>query len=540
MYKRQAVYLEPSEPSTCKYVMVLHTPPEGVPVPEPTPRPTPRPSADPTTAPTPTPEPTMKPTRFTGDCDVDAPSCDDCCARNCADVSGADDLDFSGAAGGGDACVCFVGDASFKTVTGTAGDDCLFVAGDYATVDGGAGGDDIVLYGGKLSRAFGGAGEDKIVVNQKGENVLQGDDQYVLVEGGAGDDAIEVLKSFVHAKGGDGDDDITVGSADGSQLKRVHAWGGDGDDVVTAGHVKASAFNGDKGEDTVVVDDAYGSTVRGGGGDDHLTFQDFHDGFVYAGSGNDDVYAVGDHNVLDGGYGNFDALYVAGEGNEYAYFEMGLNKDPIPTPAPVPAPTPCPDLWSDAGVPPQRTFAVDGKAHQLVYPLAQTAGLVDWTEQGDEVTMELEATSTCAHSVALGFAAAGGGSFLDLVVPALADGEIIRATGTVAAWSEKDADEDCLTENCGGAGGDSASAFGEEQAGYCVKSDGSDQNSGVVKLASGDHDTDEKKAECLLACADEPDFTGGEVIWGQSNAGCYVHRQAIAQGNGYALSLIHI
>ena len=530
-----AVYLEPSEPSTCKYVMVLHTPPEGVPVPEPTPRPTPRPSFDPTTAPTPTPEPSLRPTRFTGDCDVDAPSCADCCARNCADVSGAGDLDFSGAAGGGDACVCFVGDASFKTVTGTPGDDCLFVAGDYATVDGGAGGDDIVLYGGKLSRAFGGAGADKIVVNQKGENVLQGDDQYVLVEGGAGDDAIEVLKSFVHARGGDGDDDITVGSADGSQLKRVHAWGGDGDDVVTAGHVKASAFNGDKGKDTLVVDDAYGSTVRGGGGDDHLTFQDFHDGFVYAGSGNDDVYAVGDHNVLDGGYGNFDTLYVAGEGNEYAYFEMGENKDPIPTPMPTGVPTPCPDLWSDAGVPPQRTLAVDGKAHQLVYPLAQTAGLVDWTKPGDEVTMELEATSTCAHSVALGFAAEGGGSFLDLVVPALAAGEIIRATGTVAAWSEKDADEDCLTEDCGGAGGgDSASAFGEEQAGYCVTSDGSDQNSGVVKLANWDHDTDEKKAECLLACADEPDFTGCEVIWGQSNAGCYVHTQEVAKGNGYA------
>ncbi|KAH8058508.1 hypothetical protein JL721_9533 [Aureococcus anophagefferens] len=436
-----AVYLEPSEPSTCKYVMVLHTPPEGVPVPEPTPRPTPRPSFDPTTAPTPTPEPSLRPTRFTGDCD---------------------------------------------TVTGTPGDDCLFVAGDYATVDGGAGNDDIVLYGGKLSRAFGGAGEDRIVVNQKGENVLQGDDQYVLVEGGAGDDAIEVLKSFVHAKGGDGDDDITVGSADGSQLKRVHAWGGDGDDVVTAGHVKASAFNGDKGKDTLVVDDAYGSTVRGGGGDDHLTFQDFHDGFVYAGSGNDDVYAVGDHNVLDGGYGDTTAHAARATSG----FEMGENKDPIPTPMPTGVPTPCPDLWSDAGVPPQRTLAVDGKAHQLAYPWRRP-GLGDWTKPGDE---------------------------------------IIRATGTVAAWSEKDADEDCLTEDCGGAGaGDSASAFGEEQAGYCVTSDGTDQNSGVVKLASGDHDTDEKKAECLLACADEPDFTGCEVIWGQSNAGCYVHTQEVAR-----------
>merc|ERR1712091_402871 len=113
--------------------------------------------------------------------------------------------------------------------------------------------------------------------------------------------------------------------------------------------------------------------------------------------------------------------------------------------------------------------------------------------------MELEATSTCAHSVALGFAAEGGGSFLDVVVPALAAGEILRATGTVAAWSEKDQGEDCLTENCGGGEGDSTSAFGEEQAGYCVTSDGSDQTSGVVKLASGDHDTDEKKAECLLA-----------------------------------------
>lgn len=65
--------------------------------------------------------------------------------------------------------------------------------------------------------------------------------------------------------------------------------------------------------------------------------------------------------------------------------------------------------------------------------------------------------------------------------------------------------------------------FGDEQAGFCVKPNGQDQNSGVIKLMSGDHNSDAKKLECLKACAEQPNFTGCEVIWDQDNRGCYAH-----------------
>ena len=81
--------------------------------------------------------------------------------------------------------------------------------------------------------------------------------------------------------------------------------------------------------------------------------------------------------------------------------------------------------------------------------------------------------------------------------------------------------------------------FGEWQRGFCVKSNGRDQNSGVIKLFGGDFRDSEKEqdkdqvAKCLEACAcyDKAPVTGCEMIWDQGNRGCYVHTDRIARGN---------
>ena len=68
--------------------------------------------------------------------------------------------------------------------------------------------------------------------------------------------------------------------------------------------------------------------------------------------------------------------------------------------------------------------------------------------------------------------------------------------------------------------------------GFCVKSNGHDQNSGVVKLNSVDGNTVKHQKSCLDTCLAYPGATGCEVIWHQSNRGCYVHTQSISRGNG--------
>eukprot|EP00299_Pterocystis_sp_00344_P013807 c6803_g1_i1.p1 GENE.c6803_g1_i1~~c6803_g1_i1.p1 ORF type:complete len:366 (+),score=69.25 c6803_g1_i1:37-1134(+) len=86
---------------------------------------------------------------------------------------------------------------------------------------------------------------------------------------------------------------------------------------------------------------------------------------------------------------------------------------------------------------------------------------------------------------------------------------------------------------CGEAPSATTVTFAGIESGFCVKADGSDENSGVVKLAEGDHQTDAKKQECLNKCAAYAGATGCEVIWNQDNRGCYVHTSTvITRGNG--------
>eukprot|EP00957_Ditylum_brightwellii_P061912 4698472-Ditylum_brightwellii.AAC.1 len=69
--------------------------------------------------------------------------------------------------------------------------------------------------------------------------------------------------------------------------------------------------------------------------------------------------------------------------------------------------------------------------------------------------------------------------------------------------------------------------FGTKQNGFCMTSDGLDQNSGVYQLASGDFENTEMQTECLLMCASYPGHTGCEAIWNQYNRGCYVHTKEV-------------
>ena len=68
--------------------------------------------------------------------------------------------------------------------------------------------------------------------------------------------------------------------------------------------------------------------------------------------------------------------------------------------------------------------------------------------------------------------------------------------------------------------------------GFCIKQDGRDQNSRVKKLNSFDGKAIERQEQCVELCKRENEATGCEVIWGQGNRGCYVHKAEIARGNG--------
>jgi len=71
------------------------------------------------------------------------------------------------------------------------------------------------------------------------------------------------------------------------------------------------------------------------------------------------------------------------------------------------------------------------------------------------------------------------------------------------------------------------------QAGFCVKGNGADQNSGVVKLNSVNVNTADERNECYDLCMDSSEkVTGCEVIWDQSNRGCYRHTHEVDRGNG--------
>jgi len=72
--------------------------------------------------------------------------------------------------------------------------------------------------------------------------------------------------------------------------------------------------------------------------------------------------------------------------------------------------------------------------------------------------------------------------------------------------------------------------FGIRQDGFCVMSNGADQNSGVTR-APGNFNSAE---DCLMWCesmAEQVELSGCEYIGGESNA-CYMHQDPVSHGNG--------
>jgi len=80
----------------------------------------------------------------------------------------------------------------------------------------------------------------------------------------------------------------------------------------------------------------------------------------------------------------------------------------------------------------------------------------------------------------------------------------------------------------------SLAGFGAKQNGFCVRSNGSDQNAGVEKLHTMDYyDEGDRHKQCLEMCAAVVGVTGCEMIWDQDNRGCYAHTDNIdGGGNG--------
>lgn len=71
-----------------------------------------------------------------------------------------------------------------------------------------------------------------------------------------------------------------------------------------------------------------------------------------------------------------------------------------------------------------------------------------------------------------------------------------------------------------------------KEEGFCVKKDGSDQNTGVKKLNALNGNTLKAQNDCLKLCLSTPGLTGCEVIWDQGNKGCYSHTLPVFGGNG--------
>jgi hypothetical protein len=75
------------------------------------------------------------------------------------------------------------------------------------------------------------------------------------------------------------------------------------------------------------------------------------------------------------------------------------------------------------------------------------------------------------------------------------------------------------------------------QGGFCVKSNGQDQNAGVLKLDSIDGKSQVAKGNCIQKCLGyglqnpKKKVTGCEIIWDQGNRGCYVHTNDVSKGN---------
>jgi len=70
--------------------------------------------------------------------------------------------------------------------------------------------------------------------------------------------------------------------------------------------------------------------------------------------------------------------------------------------------------------------------------------------------------------------------------------------------------------------------------GYCLDSNGQDQNSGVITLSGPTAE------QCLAACRNHNGATGCELIKNQGNQGCYVHTEDVASGSQHSNHICYL
>lgn len=181
-------------------------------------------------------------------------------------VGGADFKITTGA--GADTIAALKGD----TVRSGAGDDDIFLGGDYVELDAGAGAD-TVSGSSNYATVKAGAGNDSIVLGGKYVSIDAGsDNDYVSINGaestvlgGAGNDTIEVGKDAKNAvvDGGAGDDSISSAAAG------VTITGGAGKDVIS---VSGTDWVVDAGADADSLNVSGTGTVTLGTGKDSVAF----------------------------------------------------------------------------------------------------------------------------------------------------------------------------------------------------------------------------------------------------------------------------
>ncbi|KAH8045130.1 serine-type endopeptidase [Aureococcus anophagefferens] len=167
-----------------------------------------------------------------------------------------------------------------------------------------------------------------------------------------------------------------------------------------------------------------------------------------------------------------------------------------------------------------------------------------FSNYGDWIEMSAPGVSVYSTQLATQTAAYGYASGTSMACPHVAG---VLALGlSVAPDLSKEELLGCLYETARNVDGTNGAYAGKLGAGlvdaeafvackgFCVTSDGGDQNWGVVKLEGGDFESAAQKAKCLEMCAKVQGVTGCETIWDQWNRGCYAHTRDVARGNGVA------
>ena len=224
-----------------------------------------------------------------------------------------------------------VGGVDFKITTGAGKDTIAALKGD--TVRSGAGDDDIFL-GGDYVELDAGAGADTV----------SGSSNYATVKAGAGNDSIVLGGKYVSIDAGSDNDYVSINGAESTVL------GGAGNDTIEVGaDAKNAVVDGGAGDDSI-ISAAGGVTITGGAGKDTISVSGA-DWVVDAGADNDSLNVSGTGTVTLGAGKDSVAFSIPVGGvtdvtfTDYNYKDDTLEHDAI-------------DVKTDSLA---KTFGTDGK-----------------------------------------------------------------------------------------------------------------------------------------------------------------------------------